>query len=78
MRYEDVPWEAAACKGTDPEAFYPEKGVSVSIVARICPTCPILSECAAYAIRNEVFGYWGGMSENVRLDIRAGRRKRAA
>ena len=49
MRYEDVPWDAAACKGTDPEAFYPANGLPVKVAARICPTCPILDECASYA-----------------------------
>lgn len=78
MRYEDVPWEAAACKGTDPEAFYPPNGIPVKAAARICPTCPILSECASYALSNETFGYWGGMSENVRHEIRMGRRSYAA
>lgn len=76
MRYEDVPWEAAACKGTDPESFYPPNGIPVKTVIRICQGCPILAECGEYAIEHETHGYWAGMAEHVRYELKVQRNRR--
>jgi WhiB family redox-sensing transcriptional regulator len=33
----------------------------------VCATCPVVAECAAYAIRaREQYGIWGGMTEAER------------
>jgi hypothetical protein len=37
---------------------------------RICNECPIMAECADYAIRNEQWGFWGGLSPSQRQRIR--------
>ena len=78
MRYEDVNWEDAACRGTDTEAFYPVNGLPMQTVVRICQGCPIRNDCASYAIEHEAYGYWANMAEITRREIRVGRRKRAA
>jgi WhiB family redox-sensing transcriptional regulator len=78
MRYEDVRWEDAACRGTDTEAFYPINGLPMQTVIRICQGCPIRNDCASYAIEHEQYGYWANMAEITRREIRMGRRKRAA
>lgn len=78
MRYEDVKWEDAACRGTDTEAFYPVNGLPPKTAVRICQGCPIRNDCASYAIEHEAYGYWAGMAEITRHEIRMGRRKRAA
>ena len=78
MRYEDVHWEDAACRGTDTEAFYPINGLPMQTVVRICQGCPIRNDCASYAIEHEAYGYWANMAEITRHEIRMGRRKRAA
>ena len=82
MRYEDVPWEAAACKGVWTPLFYPDQGQSEIIpeLRRICSECPILEECREYAIPNESHGFWGGLTmiERARLRRRMRRSKRAA
>lgn len=42
---------------------------------KVCSTCPVVAECAAYAITNrEEFGVWGGLDEDERrLIIRQSR-----
>jgi WhiB family redox-sensing transcriptional regulator len=70
MRFEDVKWQQAACIGTDTESFYPSNGIPIKTVSKICQDCPILSDCAAYALEHERYGYWGGMSEYARFRAR--------
>jgi hypothetical protein len=37
---------------------------------RICDECPILNDCAVYAIKHEEHGYWGGMGPRERQRLR--------
>jgi len=85
MEYGDVDWEQSNCVGTDWRFFYADndagfeggesKGIN-NLLKRICATCPILNDCATYAIPNEKYGYWAGMSSDVRREIRNGRKTR--
>lgn len=66
----------AACRGLDPEIWFPwvdgaslvhsdhEEWARRSALARsICATCPVQSECLAWAIENKPFyGIWAGRS----------------
>lgn len=64
-------WQtAAACRGANPELFYPGRGESLAPARAICAGCPVAVECAA-AGSKELYGIWGGTS---RFD----RRNRAA
>lgn len=76
------PWhERAACRGYDPDLFYPamgnRPGLAASTVAQIraakavCAQCPVRQECAD-AGRYEPFGIWGGLTadERNRVDRR--------
>lgn len=71
-------WMAdAPCAGTDPEAFFPDKGGSTKPAKRICARCPIetRAECLEYALETKQrFGIWGGVSERDRrkLEIERG------
>lgn len=80
MRYEDVPWEAAACKGIITEMFFSDAPECYSInpqLRRICSGCPILEECREYAICNEWEGFWGGLTPSDRRALRARRRRKS-
>ena len=80
MRYEDVEWEAAACKGIDVEFYYLENAQAVAMnpkLRRICESCPIYDECLEYAIPNEHHGFWAGTSAMDRKAIRARMRRRS-
>ncbi len=67
----------AACRGMDPELFFPARGYTGHDMApakAVCSTCPVIRDCLAYALRNgEKVGVWGGLSEQERR-----RRRRSA
>ena len=71
------PWTLdAACQGTDPDAFFPDKndpGRSTTAAKRICAGCPVVQQCLEYALKNnEKFGVWGGLSEQSRRRFKNG------
>lgn len=37
---------------------------------KVCSLCSHLSECSQWAIRNEKFGFWGGLNPVERKEIR--------
>lgn len=66
------------CGQTDPEIFFPGKEGSTAPAKRVCAACPVLAECRAWAIPNEVYGIWGGLSEQERRKARSAARKARA
>jgi hypothetical protein len=63
--------ERAACRGQDPDLWYPERGADVSIAKAICAGCPVRADCLAFALGNgEHHGIWGGLSERQRRRMR--------
>lgn len=70
----------ALCREEDPELFFPlgsenqlGGGKNPAVLAQIdeaktvCRTCPVVSECLAWAIESgQDYGVWGGMSEAER------------
>jgi len=68
----DPSWrERAACRGYDPDIFYPTSGDGVQRAAAICATCPVKEPCLAYALSaHESVGVWGGTSERERVRMR--------
>lgn len=74
----DLEWqERALCAQTDPEAFFPEPGITATDAKRVCRACPVRKECLEYALDNgEQFGVWGGVSERDRRLL--ARRRNAA
>ena len=65
--------ELTACRGTDLEVFFPERGESAEPARRICAACPVRQPCLDYAISNRItHGIWGGLSERERRAQRSG------
>lgn len=61
----------AACRGLDPDLFFPERGESVRQAKAVCASCPVAAECLATALNNgEKHGIWGGLSEKQRRVLR--------
>ncbi len=65
-----------------PELFFPEvQGAAIidtRMAKKMCQTCPIMEQCASYAIQaDEEFGVWGGLSplERKRLKRQNANRK---
>lgn len=70
----------ARCRGVDTRVFYcdPEEvgqsgyasNRAVERAKEFCAECPVVLECLNYALDNEKFGVWGGMSERERKTLR--------
>lgn len=68
-----------ACRGSDPDVFFPDRGESLEPAKQLCGQCAVRDECLEYALDNgERFGVWGGTSERERRRIRRQRRIAAA
>ena len=65
-------WQtSAACRGLDPDLFYPGRGGDTAAAKAICAVCPVVAECLQYAIQaGERLGIWGGQSERDRRPVR--------
>ena len=65
----------AACLGSHPSLFFPEKGESTLEAKAICSGCEVKKECLQFALETrEKFGIWGGKSEQERRKLRRVRR----
>ena len=63
------PWaDRAACAGMDTDIFF--NADRQEEARNICLGCPVVLECAEYAIENETEGFWGGLSPRQREDLR--------
>lgn len=76
----DAVWrDFAACAEADPEAWFPEKGGSVTQAKAICRRCPVQAQCLEYALATDQrFGIWGAKSERERRRIKQQRERDAA
>jgi WhiB family redox-sensing transcriptional regulator len=73
--YNKVDWSQASCAGISTEVYYPDDRGNAGFnrnpaLRRVCQACPIISECANYALVNEQEGFWGGLTARARRDIR--------
>ncbi len=75
------PWRLrATCRDIDSAVFFspdgeraPERFAREARAKAICARCPVIRECAAYAIGvGERYGVWGGLSEQDRAALRLG------
>ena len=68
--WSKIDWDQAACQGEDTDEYYPEVVRNMGKMKAICDRCPILTDCAVYAIKHESRGFWGGLRARDRRDIR--------
>lgn len=75
-RWEPQPWrQHAACKGMNPDLFFPSRGESSREAKATCRSCTVRTECLEHAIAADIRnGVWGGESERARRRIRSERR----
>jgi WhiB family transcriptional regulator, redox-sensing transcriptional regulator len=59
-----IAWVSKArCRSADPDELF-VRGAAQRTAAMICRYCPVIAECAADALDNQVeFGVWAGMTE---------------
>lgn len=66
----------AACRGEDPELFFPvgTSGPALLQIAEaktVCRRCPVITECLTWALESgQDAGVWGGMSEDERRALK--------
>jgi hypothetical protein len=70
----------AACRGTDPELFFPigagRNSLSqIAAAKRICARCPVIERCRESALANGYEGIWGGLDDDERRRMRARRQR---
>ncbi|MER8233195.1 WhiB family transcriptional regulator [Streptomyces sp. NPDC094049] len=65
-----------ACETADPDLFFPDGRTGPALLQiaeakRLCSACPRLIQCGTDALaRGEVYGVWGGLSEDERHALR--------
>ena len=70
--------QRAACRGVDPDIFFPASEEDAEPAKAICGQCPVRQACLEYALANrEREGIWGGATERERRRIIRQRRKSA-
>jgi WhiB family redox-sensing transcriptional regulator len=70
--------QKAACRGLDPEIFYPASEDDAEPAKAVCAVCVVRTPCLEYALSNrEHDGIWGGATEKERRRIIRQRRKSA-
>lgn len=70
--------QRAACRGVDPDVFYPVTDEDADEAKSICGVCPVRESCLEHALVNrERDGVWGGATERERRRMIRQRRKSA-
>jgi WhiB family redox-sensing transcriptional regulator len=70
--------QRAACRGADPDIFYPVSDEEAEDAKAICALCPVQRACLEWALNNrESDGVWGGATERERRRIIRRRRRSA-
>jgi hypothetical protein len=77
-KYDEVNWDLAACRGSVyTDIFYSveeERNVLayeyINALRTICLACPLWKQCLTYAMENEIYGVWGGMTSIERFAMR--------
>ena len=70
--------QRAACRGIDPDIFYPASEEEADEAKAICAQCPVREACLEYALANrERDGVWGCATERERRRMIRQRRKSA-
>lgn len=65
-------WMAeGACRGQDPERFFPPRGTPTVLAKAVCANCTVTGECLEFALQDpSTPGIWGGTSERQRRKMR--------
>ena len=70
--------DKGACRGIDPNVFYPADDEPADEAKEICAVCSVRQACLEYALSSrEKEGVWGGATERERRRIIRQRRRTA-
>lgn len=62
--HDDLP-----CQNADPRFWFPPHGGPHPPAALLCAGCPLLNQCAEYALKFDLYGIWGGLNRRERRTI---------
>jgi WhiB family transcriptional regulator, redox-sensing transcriptional regulator len=66
----------SACRGLDPDIFYPSTDEEAEEAKRVCSECSVQGTCLEFALQGrEKEGVWGGATEKERRRILRQRRR---
>ena len=73
----EVIWRSlGACRGLDPELFFPETEEQADVAKMICKGCDVRILCLEHALASrEKVGVWGGTTERERRRLIRQRRR---
>jgi WhiB family transcriptional regulator, redox-sensing transcriptional regulator len=76
---KNLAWrQRAACRGVDPDIFYPISEEEADEAKSICAACTVSETCLEFALANrEKDGVWGGATERERRRLIRQRRRTA-
>jgi WhiB family redox-sensing transcriptional regulator len=72
------------CTTTDPEIFFPEKGMNgssqyaVDAAKKMCNACPYKIACIDWAVDHDEIGIWGGTTPKDRRKLKWAKIKKDA
>jgi WhiB family redox-sensing transcriptional regulator len=70
--------QRAACRGVDPDIFYPVSDDDADEAKAVCLSCAVRQACLEYSLAaREREGVWGGLTERERRRILRQHRKSA-
>lgn len=70
--------DKGACRGIDPEVFYPVEDTDAEQAKSVCAVCAVRQACLEHALTaREKEGVWGGATERERRRIIRQRRRTA-
>ena len=70
--------DKGACRGIDPDVFYPDLDEDAEEAKAICAVCVVRQACLEHALASrEKEGVWGGATERERRRIIRQRRRTA-
>jgi WhiB family redox-sensing transcriptional regulator len=70
--------QRAACRGVDPDIFYPVSEEDAEEARAVCRSCQVREACLEWALGNrEQDGVWGGATERERRRMVRQRRRTA-
>ncbi|MGH9151004.1 MAG: WhiB family transcriptional regulator [Acidimicrobiales bacterium] len=62
----------AACRGLDPDIFFPTSEDEAGPAKSVCGTCSVREACLEWALTSGEEGVWGGLTERERRRLRRG------
>ncbi len=68
---KEVIQQGMCSAASDPDIFFSDAKADQEEAVSLCAICPVLEACLNYAIKNEMYGIWGGTTPEERQTLRS-------